>query len=185
MVDIDKEQLKQQLASYESRQSEQINQARKYPKPISRLIHLILDWLIINYVWVYIVAIPLGIFLLLLGLNSDVIDEDPIVQRITGVILYFSYYLLFEGIFGKSPAKFITKTVVVSSNGSKPSFVSILLRTLCRFVPFDQISLLIGKNDRCWHDAWSKTEVVMASSVHSNQVNTSDGENIEATIASN
>ena len=107
------------------------------------------------------------------------ITDDSIFERAYGVILYVSYSLLFEGVFGKSPAKFITRTTVVSVDGRKPNFGSIVLRTLCRLVPFDQISILIGKNDCCWHDTWSKTEVVRVPSIQSNIVDGDSGEDIE------
>ena len=124
---------------------------------------------------------PLGIFLAVVGMIDvyENIADDSIFERAYGVILYVSYYLLFEGVFGKSPAKFITRTTVVSVDGRKPNFGSIVLRTLCRLVPFDQISILIEKNDCCWHGTWSKTEVVRVPSIQSNIVDGDSGEDIE------
>ena len=81
-------------------------------------------------------------------------------------------------LFGKSPAKFLTGTTVVSVDGSKPNFGSIVLRSLCRLVPFDQLSILIGKNDYCWHNSWSQIEAVRIPSIQSNIVNGNGGKNI-------
>ena len=63
----------------------------------------------------------------------------------------------------------------MSVDGSKPNFGSIVLRSLCRLVPFDQLSILIGKNEYCWHDSWSQIEVVRIPSILSNIVNGNSG----------
>src|SRR6185436_13626318 len=60
-----------------------------------------------------------------------------------GLISYpvmIGYYLFFEGIFGATPGKMITKTRVVRLDGGKPSFGQIVGRTLSRFVPFEPFS---------------------------------------------
>jgi len=67
------------------------------------------------------------------------------------------YYLFFEGLFGRSVAKFITGTTVVGEDGVKPDFVTILKRTFCRLIPFDALSFL---GSRGWHDSISDTYVV-------------------------
>ena len=69
------------------------------------------------------------------------------------------YYTLFESIFGFSPAKIFTSTNVVTSDGEKPTFLNILGRTLCRFIPFDQLSFLKAKPIG-WHDGFSNTAVI-------------------------
>lgn len=71
------------------------------------------------------------------------------------------YYLLFEGIWQRTPGKWITGTKVVMSDGSKPEFGTIFLRTLIRIIPFEPLSFFF--NPIGWHDAWSKTLVVPAS----------------------
>ena len=80
---------------------------------------------------------------------------------ISGVYLSFAmfYYLVLEGLFGRSFGKFITGSVVVTENGVKPSFSLICVRTLCRLIPFDALSFL-GKSGRIWHDSLSNTYVV-------------------------
>jgi len=49
----------------------------------------------------------------------------------------FSYYLIFESIFAKSPAKWFTNTKVVNMVGLKPSFVQIIWRSLLRITIID------------------------------------------------
>ena len=75
------------------------------------------------------------------------------------VIPWILYYLLFEGLTGRTLAKYITKTKVVNDKGEKPDFKTILLRTLCRLFPFEPLSFL-GSQKTGWHDEWSKTTVV-------------------------
>src|SRR6185503_16207455 len=73
------------------------------------------------------------------------------------------YYGFFEGIFQRTPGKWITKTKVVRLDGSKPHFVQILGRTLIRLIPFEWISFLFGDHPFGWHDRWSGTMVVPAA----------------------
>lgn len=76
-----------------------------------------------------------------------------------GVILWFCYYVLFEGIWGRTPGKFVCGTVVVSKDGTKPTLGRIALRTVCRLIPFEPFSFF---GERGWHDSLSDTYVVSA-----------------------
>lgn len=75
------------------------------------------------------------------------------------VFLWFAYYIFFETLFQKTPGKFVSKSRVVTATGVRPSFVIILLRTLCRMIPLESISFLswypVG-----WHDKFSGTVVI-------------------------
>ena len=77
-----------------------------------------------------------------------------------GIIISVSYYVIFETIWSKTPAKFITKTKVITEYGEKPSFKTIFIRTLVRFVPLEAFSFLSPEHPRGWHDRWSKTIVI-------------------------
>ena len=74
-------------------------------------------------------------------------------------ISWMIYYSLFEGLTGRTLAKYITRTKVVNEKGEKPDFKTILLRSLCRLCPFEPISFF-GSEKTGWHDEWSKTTVV-------------------------
>ena len=76
----------------------------------------------------------------------------------TSLGVHFGYYLGFETATGKSPAKWLTRTRVVTDDGRRPTFAQIFKRTLIRFVPFEPFSFL-GRG-RGWHDRWTKTRVV-------------------------
>lgn len=68
------------------------------------------------------------------------------------------YYNFFEIIFARTVGKFITQTIVVDENGEKPHYDHILIRTLCRFIPFYGLFVLINPA-RGIHDNLSKTYV--------------------------
>lgn len=74
--------------------------------------------------------------------------------------LYFIYHFLFEYFFSRTPGKFITNTKVVDEDGNKPSTKILLIRNLCRLIPLDNLSFLIGDG---WHDEFSRTEVIRNS----------------------
>jgi uncharacterized RDD family membrane protein YckC len=65
------------------------------------------------------------------------------------IFLALGYYLGFEAVFSRTPAKWITKTRVIGFRGEKPR---------SRFVPFEPFSFFFGP--RGWHDNWSGTRVV-------------------------
>lgn len=88
------------------------------------------------------------------------IDQmDRLEEFLFGYIILFSYYTVFEAITKRSLGKYVTGTVVVMENGEKPEFADIILRSLCRMIPFDAFSYL-GETGRGWHDSLSKTYVV-------------------------
>lgn len=58
--------------------------------------------------------------------------------------MYVLYYFAFEFVFGKTIGKFITRTKVVSSDGSKASLLQCIGRSFSRFLPFENISFLIA-----------------------------------------
>jgi uncharacterized RDD family membrane protein YckC len=72
--------------------------------------------------------------------------------------VWFGYYYLTEYYVGKTPAKYITNTLVVDANGDIPTSRAIAIRTLCRLIPFDNLSFVFASNG--WHDSLSETRVV-------------------------
>ena len=86
------------------------------------------------------------------------------IGYIFALFMLFLYYFIFEVIFQKTPAKFITGTKVVMEDGSKPDASTIAKRTLFRFVPFETVSMYTGnqleKKGTWWHDRWTATRVV-------------------------
>ncbi|MBK6979176.1 MAG: RDD family protein [Cytophagaceae bacterium] len=67
--------------------------------------------------------------------------------------------------FQKTLGKFITKTIVLKENGEKPTLSDLLIRSLCRFIPFDPLSFLYAQyTPKGFHDTLSKTIVVVEKS---------------------
>lgn len=73
--------------------------------------------------------------------------------------VFFGYYTFLEGSKGKTLGKMITKTKVIRDDGEPMSFGKSFLRTLCRLVPFEILSVFFG-NGKMWHDSWTGTTVV-------------------------
>lgn len=84
--------------------------------------------------------------------------EDKVIWFCISMAYLLIYFTLFEYFTGRTPAKFLTGTKVLTEDGGEPSFVTILIRTLCRMIPFNQLSIFFFK--RPWHDSLSKTMVV-------------------------
>ena len=101
--------------------------------------------------------IILDIFGIILGITGLYFSTN---EWFLGIVISVSYYVIFETIWSKTPAKFITKTKVITEYDEKPSFKTIFIRTLVRFVPFEAFSFLSPERPRGWHDRWSKTIVI-------------------------
>lgn len=125
-----------------------------------RFANYILDFifmLIFNLVF----GMALGIFLAVTVPDAlSIFDEESKLFDYTlGFVAGTLYYSVFEYYTGRSIAKFITKTRVVDENGERPNFKTILIRSICRFIPFEPFSFLSSGN-RGWHDTLSKTYVI-------------------------
>lgn len=78
-----------------------------------------------------------------------------------GIVCLLLYYVPSESTLGRSPAKFVTGTRVVSRDGSPPGLARVVGRTFARMVPFEAFSFLGGDGRPVgWHDSWSKTRVI-------------------------
>lgn len=71
------------------------------------------------------------------------------------------YYGLFETLNARTLGKYVTNSIVVNRDGSTPDTNHILIRTLCRQIPFQEFSFF-GVFPIGWHDTFSKTLVVDA-----------------------
>lgn len=77
---------------------------------------------------------------------------------IDSIIIVF-YYFIFESLSFRSLGKYATNTKVIVNSGQAPTLKDVLIRSLCRIIPFDGLSFL-GTNGKGWHDVLSKTYVV-------------------------
>lgn len=119
-----------------------------------RLLNVLLDYvgfLVVSF------AFSLAVGALAGGEGLAVLARVP--DLVLGVVLMLAYYIVFEGLFGRTPAKFLTGTRVIDEQGRKPSLPKVLGRSAARFIPFEFLSFL-GENGRGWHDRMSGTRVV-------------------------
>jgi uncharacterized RDD family membrane protein YckC len=126
-----------------------------------RLSNYLLDMIIYNVINV----LPLAIGWLLYSFlgNEELYfwleGLNPVVDFLISYIIIVIYYTILESLTGRSVAKYITNTKVLMADGSTPTSSDIFKRSLCRLIPFDQLSFL-GTIPKGWHDTISKTVVV-------------------------
>ena len=113
------------------------------------------------FVFAFIFTIGVGIVVAIVAPDMlSIFDEDSFLLN---YLLTFCagtiYYTGFEYLTGRTVAKYITRTKVVTDKGGKPDFQSILVRSMCRFIPFEAFSFL-GDGAAGWHDTISKTTVI-------------------------
>ncbi|MGC1392142.1 MAG: RDD family protein [Bacteroidales bacterium] len=82
-------------------------------------------------------------------------------NRILAFVLYFIYYFIFELALSSTPGKLITGTKVIGKVSlSKPSVLRILVRTFCRFIPLEGLSIFFTPDKNVLHDIISGTTVI-------------------------
>ena len=125
-----------------------------------RLANMFVDT-IMFYLFLIIISAILGIVLALLGgmeLVNRVVDSTffNILINYGTILLYF---IIFEYFLQKTVGKYLSKTIVVTENGEKPTLSQIVKRSFSRFIPFDAFSYL-GSDARGWHDTIPNLYVV-------------------------
>ena len=119
--------------------------------------------IIVFYIFIFFFGVFLGI-LATIGIEVPLqwflyLEGNLAADYLFTGILYFVYIFSIEYFTkGKSIGKFITKTKVVSIDGTTPTLNDFLIRSVSRIVPFEALSFLIS--DDGWHDSWSNTRVV-------------------------
>jgi uncharacterized RDD family membrane protein YckC len=115
-----------------------------------RIINAIVDMITFLFLWIL-----LSIIIVSLGLDQIYIGEKGEQILIAPVIIivptFWTYYILTEFLFQKTLGKVLTKTMVVTKTGDKPTLGQIIGRTLSRSIPFEYLSYLgtvIGIHDR-------------------------------------
>ena len=121
---------------------------------------------VIDLLFLYIIILSAGTTIILVAEASSKFSVSNWVESMNigeiafySVLIMFLYYCLTEIYFSRTIAQLITRTVVVTKDGSKPSNKIFLKKTLCRFIPFEPFSFL-GATPRGWHDTFSDTYVV-------------------------
>jgi uncharacterized RDD family membrane protein YckC len=112
--------------------------------------------LLIDYVGFVMVTFVVGMIAALVG--PAALEAMQFANGyLVGWGLYLGYYVFFEAIWGRTPGKFILGTIVVTDEGKKPGMMTIVKRSLCRFIPFEAFSFF---GERGWHDSITDTVVI-------------------------
>jgi uncharacterized RDD family membrane protein YckC len=114
---------------------------------------------VVDYACFIALSFCIGVLIVLLFGDAGLAAVEKIPDLIFGGFVIALYYIFFEGLWARTPGKFIFGTVVVNERGGRPSIGQIVGRTFCRFIPFEAFSCL---TERGWHDSIPKTLVVMA-----------------------
>lgn len=113
--------------------------------------------LLIDYVFYYLLSLATGLVLGLLFGASALALLQGAGAYVLAFVLFFGYYLFFEGLWARTPGKMILGTVVTDLKGQRPTFGTIAKRSLARCVPFEAFTFF-GANG--FHDKASRTRVV-------------------------
>lgn len=127
-----------------------------------RLLNLVVD--VIAVMAIFVVIGLIGVVLSLLGYDGLLLwfDEmDGTTDRIVTTLVMSAYVFTMEVFTQRTVGKYVTGTMVVLENGSKPTTKAILTRALCRIIGLEAFSF-ISKVPRGWHDTASNTYVVDA-----------------------
>ena len=126
-----------------------------------RILNCILDLLI-----VHIILGSIGTTVIIIGditnnyeLSNWVETTTTLEKLLFWSVALFLYYILTETYFSRTFAKYFTKTIVVTKDGSRPQKRMIVIRTLSRFIPLEGLTFLSG-DLRGLHDLFSDTYVV-------------------------
>lgn len=134
------------------------SKARKGRLPLAskgqRVVNLIVDSTTIVLLQIAVLVV-LGVFL-----DEATLEGNSVGTALTIAVysLGFFYYVVLEATVGRTVGKLLTRTRVVDAGGRKPSTSAIVMRTLCRLIPFEFVSFLLTENGL--HDAASSTRVV-------------------------
>ncbi|ALV08937.1 RDD family protein [Roseateles depolymerans] len=113
---------------------------------------------VVDYIFFLVLSFMVGIGAALVFGDRGVEFLQKTPDIVLGSSIFFVYYVFFEGIWARSPGKFICGTRVINEAGGKPSWGQVLGRSACRFIPFEALSCFA---QRPWHDSIPKTRVVL------------------------
>ena len=115
---------------------------------------------LVDYVCFVLLSMVIGAVIGLTLGQRGVQAMQSVPNFVLGSAFFFAYYGFFEGLWARTPGKWLLGTIVVSEDGTKPSLGQVLGRTACRFIPFEALTFFgaVGLHDRL-----PKTRVVRYS----------------------
>jgi uncharacterized RDD family membrane protein YckC len=115
--------------------------------------------LLADYVCLFALGVAMAFGLANLGKGHWLQNLGFVGENLVGICLTSIFYFLFEGFSGRTLGKWIVGTKTVDMQGNLPSLKAVFIRTLCRSIPFEALSIF-GSRAICWHDRFSHTRVV-------------------------
>lgn len=113
---------------------------------------------LIDYLGFFVLSACVGIVAGVIFGEAGLGVLRSIPDWLLGIGIFSAYYVFFEGIWARTPGKWLLGTRVIDENGRAPSFPQVLGRTASRFIPFEPFSFFFGPQG--WHDSIPKTRVV-------------------------
>lgn len=127
-----------------------------------RLLNLIIDLVVVIFIFFFIGII--GFIFSMFG-NDAMLDwmanMDGLTDRVFTTFVMVVYLFVMEFYTQRTVGKFVTGTMVVMEDGTRPEARAIMVRALCRIIGFEAFSFLRSK-PRGWHDSAANTYVVDA-----------------------
>ena len=125
-----------------------------------RVINLIIDTITFLILW-FVLTFILMFFNQFIEVDTSYIDSDGTEGDWIGLAIllptYWFYYIFMEYKFQKTIGKFVTKTKVVHKVENGLRLKTIIIRTICRNIPFEYLSFF--KLEYGVHDLLSNTTV--------------------------
>lgn len=105
-----------------------------------------------------------AIFVFVCGVSFFVFGAEALFRLPDAVllgILVLLYYVPQEAASGRTLGKLLARTKAVRDDGSPLSFGRAVVRSVCRLIPFEALSVFGGHGrPRMWHDSLAGTVVV-------------------------
>ena len=125
-----------------------------------RFLNYLLDMaFIMIFIFIFTLILGIGLAVVAPSTVSNIGEDNELLVYLISFIAIIIYYTSLEAFTGRSIAKYITKTKVVTELGEKPSIKMIFIRSLCRLIPFEAFSCLFNDGSG-WHDSISDTKVI-------------------------
>ncbi len=103
-----------------------------------RALSYIIDYiitLIVFYAITFIISMIVAVIhIMSTGEAPIVLEQNNLMSFVWGFLMTLGYYLIFESLYGASPAKLILKMRVVMKNGDPCTFKAALIRGLLRII---------------------------------------------------
>ena len=112
---------------------------------------------VLDYVGFVVLSMIVGLVLGLVLRNRVHAVFEGGWRYVYSFAVMISYYVFFEGLWGRTPAKMMLGTTVIDMRGRPPTLGAVFKRTPARFVPFEGLTFL---GERGFHDKISGTRVV-------------------------